>query len=78
MSGEFDSYINNLPAKFLFDFVMDLIGSKIYNQAIDDAETWLYDMFLDILDGSHVLESNYFDDVPIDLLLILSKGSVWS
>ena len=78
MSGEFDSYINNLPAKFLFDFVMDLIGSKIYNQVIDDTKTWLYDILMDILDGSHALENNYFDDVPIGSLLVLSKENVWS
>ncbi len=78
MIGEFDSYINNLPSKFLFDFVMDLTGSKIYKQAIDDTKTWLYDIFMDILDGRHALENNYFDDVPIGSLLILSKENVWS
>ncbi len=31
MSEEFDLDIGNLPAKFLFDFMVDLIGSKIYN-----------------------------------------------
>ncbi|WP_201608517.1 DUF2164 domain-containing protein [Psychrobacter okhotskensis] len=49
MSEEFDLDIGNLPAKFLFDFMVDLIGATIYNQAVDDMEPWLYDRFMGIL-----------------------------
>ena len=58
MSEEFDLDIDNLPAKFLFDFMVDLIGSKIYNQAIDDAEPWLYERFMGILEDSHALKKD--------------------
>lgn len=58
MSEEFDLDIGNLPAKFLFDFMVDLIGSKIYNQAIDDAEPWLYERFISILEDSQVLKKD--------------------
>ena len=58
MSEEFDLDIGNLPAKFLFDFIVDLIGSKIYNQAIDDAEPWLYERFMGILEDSHALKKD--------------------
>lgn len=58
MSEEFDLDIGNLPAKFLFDFMVDLIGSKIYNQAIDDAEPWLYERFMGILEDSHALKKD--------------------
>ena len=58
MNEEFDLDIGNLPAKFLFDFMVDLIGSKIYNQAIDDAEPWLYERFISILEDSHALKKD--------------------
>ena len=58
MSEEFDLDIGNLPAKFLFDFMVDLIGYKIYNQAIDDAEPWLYERFMGILEDSHALKKD--------------------
>ena len=58
MSEEFDLDIGNLPAKFLFDFMVDLIGSKVYNQAIDDAEPWLYERFMGILEDSHALKKD--------------------
>lgn len=58
MSAEFDLDIGNLPAKFLLDYMIDLIGPKIYNQAIDDAEPWLYDRFTGILEDSHVLKKD--------------------
>ena len=58
MSEEFDLDIGNLPAKFLFDFMVDLIGPTIYNQAIDDAEPWLYDRFIGILEDSHGLKKD--------------------
>ena len=58
MSEEFDLDIGNLPAKFLFDFMVDLIGPTIYNQAIDDAEPWLYERFMCILEDSHALKKD--------------------
>ena len=58
ISEEFDLDIGNLPAKFLFDFMVELIGPKIYNQAIDDAKPWLYDRFIGILEDSHGLKKD--------------------
>lgn len=58
MNEEFDLDIGNLPAKFLFDFMVDLIGPTIYNQAIDDAEPWLYERFISILEDSHALKKD--------------------
>ena len=58
MSEEFDLDIGNLPAKFLFDFMIDLIGPTLYNQAISDAEPWLYDRFMGILEDSHALKKD--------------------
>ncbi|CAN6959613.1 DUF2164 domain-containing protein [Psychrobacter okhotskensis] len=58
MSEEFDLDIGNLPAKFLFDFMVDLIGATIYNQAVDDMEPWLYDRFMGILEDSQALKKD--------------------
>ena len=58
MSEEFDLDIGNLPAKFLFDFMVDLISPTIYNQAIDDTEPWLYDRFMGILEDSQALKKD--------------------
>lgn len=58
MSDELDMDIGNLPAKFLLDFIVELIGPKIYDQAISDAEPWLYDRFTGILEDLSVLKKN--------------------
>lgn len=58
MSDELDMDIGNLPAKFLLDFIVDLIGPKIYDQAISDAEPWLYDRFTGILEDLSVLKKD--------------------
>ena len=58
MSNELDVDIGNLPAKFLLDFIVDLIGPKIYDQAISDAEPWLYDRFTGILEDLSVLKKD--------------------
>lgn len=58
MNEEFDLDIGNLPAKFLLDFMVDLIGPTIYNQAINDAEPWLYERFTSILEDSHALKKD--------------------
>ena len=58
MSDELDVDIGNLPAKFLLDFMVDLIGAKIYDQAISDAEPWLYDRFTGILEDLSVLKKD--------------------
>lgn len=58
MSDELDMDIGNLPAKFLLDFMVDLIGPKIYDQAISDAEPWLYDRFTGILEDLSVLKKD--------------------
>lgn len=58
MSDELDMNIGNLPAKFLLDFMVELIGPKIYDQAISDAEPWLYDRFTGILEDLSVLKKD--------------------
>lgn len=58
MRDELDMDIGNLPAKFLLDFMVDLIGPKIYDQAISDAEPWLYDRFTGILEDLSVLKKD--------------------
>ncbi len=58
MSDELDMDIGNLPAKFLLDFMVDLIGPKIYDQAVSDAEPWLYDRFTGILEDLSVLKKD--------------------
>ena len=58
MSDELDMDIGNLPAKFLLDFVVELIGPKIYDQAISDAEPWLYHRFTGILEDLSVLKKD--------------------
>lgn len=58
MSDELDIDMGNLPAKFLLDFMVDLIGPKIYDQAISDVEPWLYDRFTGILEDMSVLKKD--------------------
>lgn len=58
MSDELDIDIGNLPAKFLLDFIVELIGPKIYDQAISDTEPWLYDRFTGILEDLSVLKKD--------------------
>lgn len=53
MSKEFDVDISNLPAKFLLDFIIETLGSPLYNQVIDDIEPWLYDRFTGVLEDMH-------------------------
>ena len=58
MSDELDMDIGNLPAKFLLDFMVQLIGPKIYDQALSDAEPWLYERFTGILEDLSVLKKD--------------------
>ena len=58
MSDELDMDLGNLPAKFLLDFTVSLIGPKIYYQAIEDAEPWLYDRFTGILEDLSALKKD--------------------
>ncbi|EGK08130.1 DUF2164 domain-containing protein [Psychrobacter sanguinis] len=58
MSDELNMDIGNLPAKFLLDFMVELIGPKIYDQAISDTEPWLYDRFTGILEDLSVLKKD--------------------
>ena len=58
MRDELDMDMGNLPAKFLLDFMVQLIGPKIYDQAISDTEPWLYDRFTGILEDLSVLKKD--------------------
>lgn len=58
MRDDLDIVIGNLSAQFLLDFMAQLIGPKIYSQAIEDAEPWLYDRFTGILEDLSVLKKD--------------------
>ncbi|UNK05148.1 DUF2164 family protein [Psychrobacter raelei] len=58
MSDELDIDIGNLPTKLLLDYMVNLIGPKIYDQAIEDSEPWLYDRFTSILEDLSVLKKD--------------------
>lgn len=58
MSDELDIDMGNLPAKLLLDYMVNLIGPKIYDQAIKDSEPWLYDRFTSILEDLSVLKKD--------------------
>ncbi|AWT49790.1 DUF2164 domain-containing protein [Psychrobacter sp. YP14] len=58
MSDELDMDMGNLPTKLLLDYMVNLIGPKIYDQAINDAEPWLYERFTGILEDLAVLKKD--------------------
>ena len=49
-SSEYDERIGELKAELLVDFFIASLGAKIYNQAIDDAHTFIQERLID-LDG---------------------------
>ncbi len=49
-SNEYDEKIGELKAELLADFFIAKLGPKIYNQAIDDAHTFIHERLID-LDG---------------------------
>lgn len=53
MQEEFDTDIGNLPARFLLDFIIEMLGPYLYNQVIEDIEPWLYERFTVILEDMH-------------------------
>jgi uncharacterized protein (DUF2164 family) len=50
---QFDEDIGLLRTGKLFDFVVNLIGASIYNQAITDAQAWLQGKLLDLQGDLH-------------------------
>lgn len=60
MSDELEFELEDFPAKMLLDFLLELIGPRLYNQAIDELEPWLYDRFVSILEDSHSLKKDSF------------------
>lgn len=58
MIDELEFELEDFPAKMLLDFLLELIGPKLYNQAIDELEPWLYDRFIGILEDSHALKKD--------------------
>ncbi len=58
MRDELECELEDFPAKMLLDFLLELIGPKLYNQAIDELEPWLYDRFIGILEDSHAMKKD--------------------
>ena len=53
---ERDESLGNLETEFLLDFFIEKIGPVIYNQAIQDAKTYIQTRVVDIEDGLYELE----------------------
>ena len=58
MRDELEFELEDFPAKILLDFLLELIGPKLYNQAIDELEPWLHERFMGILEDSHALKKD--------------------
>lgn len=50
---QFDEDLGVLRTEKLLDFVVNLIGASIYNQAITDAQAWLHGKVLDLEGDLH-------------------------
>ena len=48
--NEHDEIVGELKAEMLVEFFIEKLGSRIYNQAIDDAHSFIHDKLID-LDG---------------------------
>lgn len=46
--NEHDETIGELKAEMLIEFFIKRLGPKIYNQAIDDANTFIHDKLIDL------------------------------
>ena len=46
--NEHDEMIGELKAEMLIEFFIKRLGPKIYNQAIDDASTFMHDKLIDL------------------------------
>ena len=53
---ERDESLGNLETEFLLDFFIQKVGPVIYNQAIQDAKTYIQTRVVDIEDGLYELE----------------------
>ena len=50
---EFDDDIGDLRAERLFEFVMNLVGASVYNQALTDAQAWMQGKLMDLEGDLH-------------------------
>ena len=55
---ELEFELEDFPAKMLLDFLLELIGPKLYNQAIEEIEPCLYERFVGLLEESHALKKD--------------------
>ncbi len=46
--NEYDETIGTLKAEMLIEFFIKRLGPQIYNQAIDDANTFIHDKLIDL------------------------------
>ena len=53
MQAEFELDIGLLQSQRLYEFMLGLIGSSVYNQAIDDAQTWMQRRVADLPGDLH-------------------------
>jgi len=56
--------IGDLKASLLLDYVLEEIGSYIYNQAIADAQAYMHDKITDMENSCFALEGNYWRRRP--------------
>ena len=48
LNDELDEQIGELAAKLMLDFILERIGPAVYNKAVDDMRTFLYERIDDL------------------------------
>ncbi len=57
INNEFDESIGELKAGFLIEFFIKELGPEIYNQAINDAQSFIQDKLIDLESSLYFEES---------------------
>lgn len=57
-----DSEIGDLKARLMLDFCIREIGASIYNQAIADAQQYMYERVADLGGARYEIEFDYWHD----------------
>jgi len=55
---EFDYELENFPAQFFLDFLINELGPVFYNQALDDTNQWLSEKILYLADDIYLLSKD--------------------
>ena len=64
LAEELSEDIGELKARIVLGFVLKEIGPTIYNQAIDDAQTWLQERSGDLASACWEPEFGYWERKP--------------